>query len=188
MLLRKQKPWSVHFKLENDDNVVKFTKKGRSKEEKVGRLKYNQFLLKRILSEVAEVRDMQRVIINGLKGAGYFHFDFPVIQKLVCANQLDLDILEKVHQAGRSGILPRDVAKTLPEYKDQKGNPIKQYYVTRQIDRMNKRLKYETGEVLFEKRGWRWALSQFGFESYGDVDKRSLEEFTSNHNQEDNIE
>jgi len=185
MLFKEQKYWSVQFKLGINDNGAKLTKKGRSKEDKVGRLKYNQFLLKRLLSEVDEVRDMQRVIINGLKGAGYFHFDFPVVQKLVCASQLDLDILEQVHNAGRSGNLPRDVAKALSEYKDQKGNPIKQYYVTRQIDRMNKRLKFETGEVLFEKRGWRWALSQFGFESYGDVDKRSLEEFSISQQTED---
>lgn len=163
--------------MENADSVAQNSKKGRSQEEKIGRLKYNQFLLKRLLSAVVEVREMQRVILNGLKGAGYFNFDLPAVQKLACKSQLDLEILELVHQAGRPGVLPKDIAKALPEYKNQKGNPIKQYYVTRQIDRMNKRLGHETGEVLFEKRGWCWALSQFGFESYGDVDKRSLEEF-----------
>ena len=167
--------------METADSTAQITekvKKKRTTEEKIGRLKYNQFLLKRLLSEVSEVREMQRIILNGLKGAGYFNFDLPVVQKLACKSQLDLDILELAHQAGRTGLLPRDIAKALATYKDQKGNPIKQYHVTRQIVRMNKRLKHETGETLFEKHGWRWALTMFGFESYGDVDKHSLEEIT----------
>lgn len=169
---------SVRFMLESNDSDAKRVKKGRSAEEKIGRLRYNQFLLKRVLNAVSEVREMQRIILNGLKSAGYFHFDVPAIQKLICTSNLDLEILDIVHQAGRSGIMPKDIAKALPEYKDLKGNPIKQYYVTRLIDRMNKHLEHETGEVLFEKHGWRWALSQFGFETYGDVDKRSLEDFS----------
>ena len=34
---------------------------------------------------------------------------------------------------------------------------------------MNKRLKIETGELLFEKRGHKWALTRFAFEIYGAI-------------------
>jgi len=163
---------------ESSEVRVHSSKKGRSREENVGRLKYNQYLLKRVLTEISEVREMQRIIMSGLKGAGYFHFDIPLIQKFACEDQLDLEILQMVHESGRAGIYPKDVAAALPEYKDQKGQPIKHYHVSRRIQRMNKRLAHETGEVLFEKRGWQWALTVFALESYGDVEKRSLEEFT----------
>jgi hypothetical protein len=35
---------------------------------------------------------------------------------------------------------------------------------------MNKRLKLEAGELLFEKRGHRWALTRFAFDVYGATD------------------
>lgn len=35
---------------------------------------------------------------------------------------------------------------------------------------MNKRLKLETGELLFEKRGHKCALTHFAFEVYGATD------------------
>jgi hypothetical protein len=148
-------------------------KKGRGQSDKIGRLKYNQFLLKRVLFEVQDVREMQRVILNGLKGAGYFSFDVPLIQRLACEDQFDLDILEVVHNSGRGGIYPKDVAKALSQYKDQKGQPIKHYHVSRRILRMNKRLKHETGELLFEKRGHQWALTSFGFEVWGATEKEA---------------
>jgi hypothetical protein len=159
----EQEPSEVH---------AQSTKKGRSKEEKIGRLKYNQYLLKRVLTEIGEVKETQRIILNGLKGAGYFHFDVPLIQKLACVDVVDLEILDRVHVAGRGGVLPKDVAKDLFEYG------LKHYHVSRRILRMNKRMAFECGERVFEKRGWRWALTVFGFEAFGDVERKSLEEFT----------
>jgi hypothetical protein len=35
---------------------------------------------------------------------------------------------------------------------------------------MNRRLKLETGELLFEKRGRRWALTRFAFDVYGETE------------------
>ena len=140
----------------------------RGQEEKVGRLKYNQFLLKRVLSEIREVRDMERVILNGLKGAGYFHFDVPIVQKLACVDAVDVEILELVHCAGVKGVFPKDVAKDLLQYG------LKHYHVSRRILRMNKRLERETGEKLFEKRGWHWALTSFAFEVWGETEKEAV--------------
>jgi hypothetical protein len=36
--------------------------------------------------------------------------------------------------------------------------------VSRRLVRMNRRLHFETGELLFEKRGHRWALTRFAFD------------------------
>jgi hypothetical protein len=35
---------------------------------------------------------------------------------------------------------------------------------------MNKRLHFETGEILFEKRGQKWALTRFAFEVWGETE------------------
>lgn len=156
---------------ESDGKDAQTRKKGRSQSDKIGRLKYNQYLLKRVLTEISEVREVQRIILNGLKGAGYFHFDVPLIQKFACEDQLDLEILEIVYESGRNGVYPKDVAAALPQYKDLKGHSIKQYHVTRRVQRMNKRLLRETGESLFEKRGLKWALTAFGFEVWGGSEK-----------------
>jgi hypothetical protein len=91
-------------------------KKGRSREEKIGRLKYNQQLLKQILRKVEDIQESQRIILNGLKGAGYFHFEVPMIQRISCQDQVDLDILDAVYEAGLQGIFPKDVAKQLSQY------------------------------------------------------------------------
>ncbi|MBS7633778.1 hypothetical protein KEJ15_09260 [Candidatus Bathyarchaeota archaeon] len=164
------------IKQESSETSAQPLKKTRSSAEKIGRLKYNQYLLKRVLTEISEVRDVQRIILNGLKGAGYFQFDIPLIQKFACEDQLDLDILEMVYESGRGGIYPKDVAAALPQYKDTKGQPIKHFHVSRRIQRMNKRLEYEIGERLFEKRGWKWAVTKFAFDVWAAVDKKEIEE------------
>ena len=45
----------------------------RNKADKIGRLKYNQQLLKQTLAEVEEVKHMIRTIFAGLKGS--FNFE-----------------------------------------------------------------------------------------------------------------
>jgi hypothetical protein len=147
-------------------------KKPRSREEKIGRLKYNQYLLKRVLTMIKEVRDMQRVILNGLKGAGYFHFDIPMLQKFACEDAVDLEIMQRLYEAGRGGMFPKDVAGELSEYK------LAYWNVSRRIVRMNKRLEHETGERLFEKRGHKWALTSFAFEVFGTSENEVKEDKT----------
>lgn len=155
--------------LQESENVAVKCRKKRSQSDKIGRLKYNQFLLKRVLTEIKELRNLQRIILNGLKGAGYFHFDVPLIQKFACVDQVDLEILQRVREAGRKGVLPKEVAKNLERYD------IKYYDISRRIVRMNKRLAHEIGEVLFEKRGQKWALTRFAFDVYGATEKEYYE-------------
>ena len=158
---------------------VQKRKKRRSRSDKVGRLKYNQLLLKRALSKIEKVEETQRVILNGLKGAGYFRFDVPLIQRYACRDQVDVEIAERVREAGAQGVFPKDVAKALQQYG------LAYYDVSRRIVRMNKRLRLETGELLFEKRGHKWALTHFAFEVYGvtnleDVRSKSASERKAN--------
>jgi hypothetical protein len=48
--------WSVHSDMEENEKPVQNQKKKRSQSDKIGRLKYNQQLLKQTLSEVEEVK------------------------------------------------------------------------------------------------------------------------------------
>jgi hypothetical protein len=160
-VLMERKTLSEQNSQESENIVAKHHEK-RGQSDKIGRLKYNQFLLKRVLTEIKELRNFQRIILNGLKGAGYFHFDLPLIQKFACVDQADLGILEYVMEAGLKGVLPKEIVKNLnPDYN------VKYYDVTRRIVRMNKRLIHEVGEALFEKRGQKWALTRFAFDVYG---------------------
>ncbi len=141
--------------------------KGRSQAEKVGRLKYNQQLLKRALHDLEEVKLMQRTILTGLKGM--FHFGRPVIQRITCIDEVDILILDHLYEAGGSGMLPKDLAARLAQFK------VRRHQVSRRILRINKRLESEIGEVLVEKRGWHWALTSFAFESWGDSESSLAE-------------
>lgn len=142
--------------------LVTVRKKTRSKEEKVGRLKYTLQLLHEIRRDMRDMREMQRVIINGLKGAGYFNFSVPLIQKFAVEDVIDQEILQLVYEAGREGMFPKYVAAALPEYR------LRHWHVSRRIVRMNKRLIHEVGEKLFEKRGHKWALTNFAFDVWGE--------------------
>jgi len=136
--------------------------KGRSQAEKVGRLKYNQQLLKRALHDLEEVKLMQRTILAGLKGMS--HFGKPMIQKIACIDEVDVLILEFLYETGNAGLLPKDLAAKLVEFT------VRRHQVSRRILRMNKRLEKEIGEKLAEKRGWHWALTSFAFEVWGEVE------------------
>src|SRR5208283_4185112 len=74
-VLMLKNSWSVHSDMETTEKPVQNPKKKRGQSDKIGRLKYNQQLLKQTLSEVEEVKVMLRTIFAGLKGS--FNFDQP---------------------------------------------------------------------------------------------------------------
>ena len=114
------------------ETAEKVRSKGRSQADKIGRLKYNQQLLKNVLSEMKEVKLMQRTILAGLKGL--FHFEKPMIQKIACVDEVDEEILEFLFEAGSAGLLPKDLVVQLSNYR------VRRHQVSRRILRMNKRL------------------------------------------------
>ena len=149
--------------METSEKPLQNTKKKRSQSDKIGRLKYNQQLLKQTLAEVEEVKLMLRTIVAGLKDS--FSFEQSLIEKVVCKDEVDRVIIQILFEAGNPGLLPKDLADKLVQFK------ITRYQVSRRILRMNKRIKKEFGECVAEKRGWHWALSNFVANSWGATEK-----------------
>lgn len=108
-----------------------------------------------------------------LAALGESDVDVPMLEKYAVKGPVDLEIMELVRQAGAQGVFPKDVAKdsALSKYG------LEYYDVSHRIVRMNKRLRFETGESLFEKRGHRWALTSFGFDVWGDSKKEDKTSF-----------
>jgi hypothetical protein len=157
--------WSVHSDMENEEKPVQTDKKKRSQSEKIGRLKYNQQLLKQTLAEVEEVKLMLRTIFAGLKDS--FNFDQSLIERIACKDEVDREIIRYLFEAGSFGLLPKDLTMKLERFK------IIRHQVSRRILRMNKRLEKEFGEPIAEQRGWHWALTSFVIESWGNAEKKS---------------
>ena len=101
----EQKTWSVHLDMEENEKPVQSQKKKRTQSDKVGRLKYNQQLLKQTLAEVEEVKLMLRTIFAGLKGS--FNFEQSLIERIVCCDEVDREILQLLSEAGSPGLLPK---------------------------------------------------------------------------------
>src|SRR3989337_2882898 len=104
-LLMVKEYWSVHFGMEDVENPVQNMKKKRSQSDKIGRLKYNQQLLKQTLAEVEEVKLMLRTIFAGLKGS--FNFEQSLIERVACEDEVDREILRLLFEAGSVGLLPK---------------------------------------------------------------------------------
>jgi hypothetical protein len=154
--------WSVHFSMETNENPVQSTKRKRSQSDKIGRLKYNQQLLKQTLAEVGEMKLMLRTIFAGLKGS--FNFDKSIIDRFACEDEIDREILNFLFEAGSPGLLPMDLVAKLGRFK------IARHQVSRRILRMNRRVEKEFGEHVAEKRGWHWALTSFAAEAWGETE------------------
>ncbi len=161
--------WSVHFEMENGEKPVQNHKKSRSQSDKIGRLKYNQQLLKQTLTEVEEVKLMLRTIFAGLKGS--FNFERSLIERVACSDETDREILHLLFEAGSPGLLPRDLSARLQKFK------VTRHQISRRILRMNKRLKKEFGEYIAEKRGWHWALTSFAYDGLGKMEESSEKGF-----------
>jgi len=143
--------------MEETENLVQNQKKKRSQSDKIGRLKYNQQLLKQTLAEVEEVKLMLRTIFAGLKGS--FNFEQSLIERTACVDDVDREILQLLFEAGKPGLLPKDLQARLERFK------VTRHQISRRILRMNKQLEKEFGEKAAEKRGWHWALTSFTIEA-----------------------
>lgn len=161
--LMDKKTWSVHSDMESSEKPVQNQKKKRTQSDKIGRLKYNQQLLKQTLSEVEEIKLMLRTIFAGLKGS--FNFEQSLIERVACADEVDREILQLLFEAGSFGLLPKDLAGRLERFK------VTRYQVSRRIHRMNKRVEKEFGEQVAEQRGWHWALTNFAVEVWGQTER-----------------
>ena len=172
----ERKPWSVHFDMETSDKPVQNTvvstqkapKKKRSQADKVGKLKYLLAKDKKLDRDVAEIKLLLRVIFAGLKDS--LHFEKSLIEEAACEDEVDKAILQLLFEAGSPGLLPKDIAAKLAEFK------IARHKVTRRIIRMNRRLAKELDSVVVERRGWCWAMTSFGIDAYKVSEKDLLAE------------
>jgi hypothetical protein len=155
----KENSWSVHSEMETPEKPAQNLKKKRNQSDKIGRLKYNQQLLKQTLAEVEEVKLMLRTIFAGLKGS--FNFDHLLIERIACKDNVDCDILQLLFEAGSFGLLPKDLAGRLEQFK------VTRFQISRRIRRMNKRVEKEFGEHVAEQIGWHWAMTSFARDSWG---------------------
>ena len=159
--------WSVHSDMETSGKHVQNPKKKRSQSDKIGRLKYNQQLLKQTLAEVEEVKLMLRTIFAGLRDS--FNFEKPLIERIACCDEVDREILQSLYEAGSPGLLPKDIAIRLNQFR------VTRHQISRRILRMNKRLEKEFGIHFAEKRGWHWALTSFALETWSESKNDEVE-------------
>jgi len=148
-------------------------KKKRSQADKVGKLKYLLAKNKKLYRDVAEIKLLLRVIFAGLKDS--LHFEKSLIEEAACEDEIDRAILQVLFEAGAPGLLPKDIAAKLVEFK------IARHQVTRRIVRMNKRLSKELDSAVVERRGWCWAMTSFGVDAYKASEKDLLTEGVTMH-------
>ena len=149
--------------MKESQNLVQNSKKKRSQSEKIGRLKYNQQLLKQTLKEVEEVKLMLRTIFAGLKTS--FNFEKSLIERIACRDEIDQEIIQLLYEAGSPGLLPKELQAKLYRYR------VTRHQISRRILKLNIRLEKELGEAAAEKRGWHWALTSFVVEFWGETEE-----------------
>jgi hypothetical protein len=98
------------------------------------------------------------------------HFEKSLIEEAACEDEIDKAILQLLFEAGAPGLLPKDIAAKLAEFK------VARHQVTRRIVRMNKRLAKELDSAVVERRGWCWAMTSFGVDAYKASEKDLLAE------------
>ena len=146
------------------------TKEKRKIWMKKGSYKYLLQLLHGLKREIRELRKTQRYMIRGLEHE--FLFDTEYIVEIACKDEVDEAIIDVLRSAGESGKLPRDIANELKRYK------LNPWNVTQRIRRMNKRLDRYISKKVAEKRGLRWALTNWTIDNLGAA-KEEIEESSS---------
>jgi hypothetical protein len=156
-----------------ESSVGKVRKKDpRSIENKLGRQKWHEIKTDKIYAQNKQILDELRWIRHHVKAQGESDVDMPMVERYAFRDQVDSEIFQRLMTAGDSGVFPKDVADDVALVKYH----LRYYAVSRRIVRMNKRLHFEVGEFLFEKRGHRWAVTKFGFEVWGKSKKEFDEE------------
>ncbi len=148
--------------VQSSENLSKKARKQRTQSQKLGLNRHNNQLIRRALCDLDEIKTQLRWLHARALKEGWGKIEESDFQK-VFEDQVDQLIFERIKAVGDNGIFPKDVAAWI----NQQGKyGLKHYHVSRRILRMNKKLRYETGEFLFEKRGHKWALTAAGFEVY----------------------
>ena len=154
--------------VQTSEKTVEKPKMKRSQEEKVGRLKYHEVMTKKVYAQNERILGELRWVRHKLDRLGEADYSRGDVEGFAVQDEVDREIVQRLLEVGVVGVLPKDVAKTVNE---RGGYGLKYYEVSRRLVRLNKRLRFETGKVLFEKRGHRWALTRFAFDVYGSTEE-----------------
>ena len=173
-MIEQDEQISIEKSVQTEENSVgKVRKKDpRSIENKLGRQKYHEVLTKKVFGQNEQILDELRWIRHRLKALGESDIDMLMLERYAFRDQVDSEIFHRLMSAGDSGVFPKDVAVDVALAKFH----LRYYDVSRRIVRMNKRLHFEVGEFLFEKRGHRWAVTKFGFDIWDKTEKEFDEE------------
>ena len=160
-------------KQELEENMVQSLEKDpekpqrkRSAEQKIGRQKLHEIRTNKVFSQNERILEQLRWIRIRLERIGEAEYTVKDVEGFAVVDEVDREIVQRIREAGVPGVLPKVAAADV----NQRGvYNLKYYDVSRRILRMNRRLHYETGKYLFEKRGHHWALTRFAFDSYGAI-------------------
>ena len=133
-------------------------KRRRTPEQKDGKYKWLNILVRRNAEEIREIKRMLRGLTLGLNHM--MDFDSEYLVNMVCQDSRDEAILDLLHAVGSAGLSPKEIHARV------KGYGLKYHHVTRRIKRMNKRMQNEIGEQVADKVGRNWALSSFMFRNW----------------------
>jgi len=148
---------------------VQKAKKKRSQSEKRGINRWNQVILLRSETKLDRILDELRWVRHRFERIGDAEYEKSDVERWAVGDEVDREIIQRVREAGAPGVLPKDVAAAAALVK----YGLKYYHVARRIVRMNKKLLFESGKLLFEKRGHKWALTSFGFAAWGGIERVS---------------
>jgi hypothetical protein len=144
--------------------AVKNPKKKRSQSDKAGINRWNQQLIIRCLAKLEALESEARWIRHKMDRLGEADYSRDDVKRFSVMDAVDREIVQRLLEVGVDGALPKDVAA---EVNRRGGHSLPYYEVGRRLVRLNKKLHFETGKLLFEKRGHKWALTRFAFEVYG---------------------
>ena len=145
--------------------------KRRSQADKIGRYKWNQQLLKSTLQGIEDLKTELRWVRHKLDRLGEADYSRVDIEHFAVLDSVDKEIVQRLLEVGVDGALPKDVAV---EVNKRGGFNLRYYEVSRRLVRLNKKLHFEIGKSLFEKRGHKWAFTSFALDAYGAVDVEEL--------------
>ena len=149
--------------VQTSDKDIEKPKKKRTAEQKIGRQKWHEIKTNRVYTQNERILEQLRWIRRRLERIGEAEYSVGDVEGFAVLDEVDREIVQRIREAGVIGVLPKVAAADV----NQRGNFALRYYdVSRRILRMNKRLHFETGKCLFEKRGHAWALTRFAFDSY----------------------
>jgi hypothetical protein len=145
--------------------------KRRSQAEKVGKHKYEIALLHRIEGRLDRIEQMFHIVFHGL--GDRLQFKRPLVEEIACQSDMDLAIISLIFEAGPSGILAKDIQARLSQLSLEK------HRILRIVNRVNRSIEDAFGRRLIEKRGKKWAFTDFGVEIWGEVQQENVNSLTS---------